>query len=255
MAAMVLLARRQRDGWLWEFAHDWLPAVFFFTVFEEVAFLSLAIRSTWQNPYLIEWESALFAVSPAEWLHRWSSPWSSELLEFGYLSFYPLYPAVAGVLWLQRRQPSYAGAFRRLTDGLSVGYVVCYVTYLLFPTRSPSHNAAQDAPVAGAAAKGLFHSIVGWLQSNAGVHGNAFPSAHIMLAFTVLVFVGRYFPRYAPWLLLCVLLMCAGAVYDSYHYAVDVIAGAVVGTAVGVGFVGRRVTWLLVIGNWLGAID
>ncbi len=132
------------------------------------------------------------------------------------------------------------GGFRRLTDGLSVGYVVCYVTYLLFPTRSPSHNAAQDAPVTGAAAKGLFHSIVGWLQCNAGVHGNAFPSAHIMLAFTVLVFVGRYFPRYAPWLLLCVLLMCAGAVYDGYHYAVDVIAGAVVGMAVGVGFRGEK---------------
>ena len=50
-----------------------------------------------------------------------------------------------------------------------------------------------------------------------------------MLAFTVLVFVVRYFPRYAPWLLLGVLLMCAGAVYDGYHYAVDVIAGAVSG--------------------------
>jgi membrane-associated phospholipid phosphatase len=240
MAAILVFARRQSNGWLWEFVHDWLPAIFFFTVFEEVSFLSLALRGAWQNSYLVAWESALFAVPPAEWLHRFSSTWISELLEFGYLSFYPLYPVVAGLLWLWRREPGYAGGFRHLTDGLSIGYAVCYVTYLLFPTRSPSHNLEQTASVATAPPTGFFHSMVGWLQNNAGVHGNAFPSAHIMLAFTVLVFVVRYFPRCAPWLLVCVLLMCVGAVYDGYHYAVDVIAGAVLGMAVGVMLVGRR---------------
>jgi membrane-associated phospholipid phosphatase len=245
MAAILIFARRQDDGWLWEFVRDWLPAIFFFTVFEEVSFLSLALRGAWQNPYLVAWESALFAVPPAEWLHRISSPWVSEMLEFGYLSFYPLYPAVAGVLWLRRRRPSYAGGFRHLTDGLSVGYAVCYAAYLLFPTRSPSHNLEPTASVALPQPRGLFHSMVSWLQSNAGVHGNAFPSAHIMLAFTVLAFVVRYFPRCAPWLLVSILLMCAGAVYDGYHYGVDVVAGAVLGMAAGAGFVGRRVT-----GNW-----
>jgi membrane-associated phospholipid phosphatase len=240
MAAILLLARRHHDGWLWEFVHDWLPAIFFFTMFEEVSFLSLALRGAWQNSSLIAWESALFAVPPVEWLSRFSSPWFSELLELGYLSFYPLYPVVAGVLWLRRRRASYAGAFRCLTDALSVGYAVCYATYLLFPTRSPSHNLGQTTSVATAPPRGFFRSIVGWLQNNAGVHGNAFPSAHIMLAFTVVVFVVRYFPRFAPWLLVCVLLMCAGAVYDGYHYAVDVIGGAVVGIAVGVAFVGRE---------------
>jgi membrane-associated phospholipid phosphatase len=238
MAVILVFARRRRDGWLWEFAHDWLPLIFFFTVFEEVSFLSLALRGTWQNAYLVAWESALFEAPPGEWLHRYSSPWFSELLEFGYLSFYPLYPVVAGALWLGRNQAGYAGGFRRLTDGLSMGNAVCYATYLLFPTRSPSHNVGQDALVSRPT--GPFHFLVGWLQTSAGVHGNAFPSAHIMLAFTVLVFVVRYFPRFAPWLLLCVLLMCVGAVYDEYHYAVDVIAGAVLGMAVGVVFVRRE---------------
>ena len=245
MAAILVFARKQRDSWLWEFVHNWLPAIFFFTVFEEVSFLSLALRGAWQNPYLVAWESALFAVPPAEWLRHFSTPWFSELLEFGYLSFYPLYPVVAGLLWLRRRQSGYAGGFRHLTDGLGVGYAVCYAAYLLFPTRSPSHNLEPAASVAVAPPDGFFHSVVAWLQSNAGVHGNAFPSAHIMLAFTVLVFVVRYFPRLAPWVLICVLLMCAGAVYDGYHYAVDVIGGAAVGMAVGVGFVGRGVT-----GDW-----
>jgi len=41
-------------------------------------------------------------------------------------------------------------------------------------------------------------------------------------------------PRVAPWLLMIVVLMCVGAVYDGYHYASDVVAGAVIGMVLGV---------------------
>jgi len=237
--AIVVFSRKRHDGPGWEFAHDWLPALFFITVFEEVSFLSLALRGEWQNPVLIAWESALFALPPGEWLRRFSAPWFAELLAFGYFSFYPLYPAVAGVLWAWRRRPQFSGAFRRLTDALSIGYVICYATYLLFPIRSPSHNVGLET-VATTQSGGPFRFLVRVIQGSAGVHGNAFPSSHIMLAFAVLVFVFRYFPRLAPWILICVLLMSIGAVYDGYHYAVDVIAGAALGVAVGTAFVARK---------------
>lgn len=232
ITAIVLLARKRNDGPLWEFAHDWLPLIFFVTVFEEVSFLALGLRGAWQNPTLVAWESALFSVPPGDWLHRYSEPWFTELLEFGYLTFYPLYPAVAGVLWVVRRRPQYSGAFRRLTDSLSVGYAVCYTTYLLFPTRSPANEAGLDS-VSAPRPGGPFHSLVQGIQGQAGVHGNAFPSAHIMVAVVVLVFTFRFLPRLAPWLLACVLLMCGGAVYDGYHYAVDVLAGALLGIFIG----------------------
>jgi membrane-associated phospholipid phosphatase len=57
-----------------------------------------------------------------------------------------------------------------------------------------------------------------------------------MLAFVVLVFAYRYFPRAGPWLLPTVLLMCVGAVYDGYHYASDVIAGALLGLVIALVF-------------------
>ena len=49
----------------------------------------------------------------------------------------------------------------------------------------------------------------------------------------MLVFVYRYLPRVAPWLLMIVVLMCVGAVYDEYHYASDVVAGAAIGIVLG----------------------
>jgi membrane-associated phospholipid phosphatase len=240
-AALLYLARKQGEGTWWEFIHDWLPALFFITVFEEVSFLALSLRGAWQNPQIMALESAVFALPPGEWLRLFAPSWCRELLEFGYLSFYPFYPAVAGVLWWKRRRWPFAGSFRRLTDALSIGYAVCYATYLLFPVRSPTHNAGTAAGVS-APSGGPFHFLVNLVQARAGVHGNAFPSSHVMVACVVLVFAFRYLPRVAPWLLVCVLLMCAGAVYDGYHYTLDVLVGGVLGVAVGYGFLGAKAT-------------
>ncbi|MDR3747000.1 MAG: phosphatase PAP2 family protein [Acidobacteriota bacterium] len=228
---LVMFARKKGDSRGWEFAHDWLPAIFFISVFEEVSFLSLAIRGGWQNADLIAFESLLFAVPPIVWMHEHFAWWLVEFLEFGYFAFYPLYPVVGGLFWALRERPRFAGAFRTLTDALSIGYVFCYTTYLLFPTQSPANRLGvqQIATAHG----GPFQAAVHFIQNRGGVHGNAFPSAHIMLAFVVLMFAYRFLPKVAPWLLVPILLMCVGAVYDGYHYASDVAAGALLGIVIG----------------------
>jgi membrane-associated phospholipid phosphatase len=234
IALILLLSRKQHVGLGWEFVHGWLPALFFVTVFEEVSFLSLTIRGGWQNEHLIAFESLLFAVPPAVWLHQRASWWLVELLEFGYLAFYPLYLVFGGMFWAWRDRPRFTGAFRRLTDALSMGYVLCYATYLLFPTQSPANRLGVQQ-IAGTQG-GPFQAMVRLIQNHGGVHGNAFPSAHIMLAFVVLVLAYKFLPRVVPWLLVPILLMCVGAVYDGYHYASDVAAGALMGIVVGLGF-------------------
>jgi len=236
IAAILLLARKHNQGEAWEFAHDWLPAIFFITVFEQVSFLSLTIRSAWQSDSILAFETLRLRASPMEWMHARASDWLVECLEFGYFAFYPLYPVVGGLLWAWRRRGAFRGAFRKLTDTLSAGYVLCYSTYLLFPTQSPANRAGVQQ--IGSARGGIFQHLVRAIQNNAGVHGNAFPSAHIMLAFAVLMFAYRYLPRIAPWLLIPILLMCVGAVYDGYHYASDVVIGALLG--IGLGVAGRR---------------
>jgi membrane-associated phospholipid phosphatase len=234
---ILLLARKQGDGLGWEFAHDWLPTIFFITVFEEVSFLALSLRGVWQNPHLIAFESLLFAVPTAVWMHQHASRWMVELFEFGYFVFYPLYPVIGGMFWMWRRRGRFTGAFRRLTDGLSTGYAVCYATYLLFPTKSPANLlGVQQLPSVHA---GPFQAVVQLIQNRGGAHGNAFPSAHIMLAFVVLIFVYRVLPRVAPWILVSNLLMCFGAVYDGYHYASDAAAGALIGIAAGLLFISQ----------------
>ena len=43
------------------------------------------------------------------------------------------------------------------------------------------------------------------------------------------LFAARYALRYAPLLFALLILMCAGAVYDRYHYASDIAAGLLIG--------------------------
>ncbi len=79
-------------------------------------------------------------MPPALWMHGRAATWLVQFLEFGYFAFYPLYPVVGGIFWGWRERPPFANAFRRLTDALSVGYVICYATFLLFPVRSPANS-------------------------------------------------------------------------------------------------------------------
>jgi membrane-associated phospholipid phosphatase len=231
LAAILVTARQRGKGKGWEFAHDWLPAVFFITVFEEVSYLSLTVRHGWKNEHILALEEMVFGAVPMAWMHARAQAWLIEFLEFGYFAFYPLYPAVGGLFWAWRERGPFRGAFRRLTDSLAVGYVVCYASYLLFPTQSPANRAGVQQ--IGSGQGGIFQHLVRMVQNHAGVHGNAFPSAHIMLAFVVLMYAYQHLPRAAPWLLLPILLMCVGAVYDGYHYTSDVVAGAAIGLALG----------------------
>ena len=149
VAAILLLARQRRDGTAWEFAHNWLPAFFFITVFQEVSYLSLSLRSGWNDPYVFLADGLLFNGPPAVWMHAHAATWLIQFLEFGYFAFYPLYPVVGCLFWIWRERQPFANAFRRLTDALSVGYLVCYATYLLFPTRSPANNLGVQQFAAG----------------------------------------------------------------------------------------------------------
>lgn len=212
----------------WRVVHDWYPMLLFIVVFEEVARLSMAFVPRWQDGILLRMEGAMFAQPPTEWLARFRQPLLIELLEFGYFSFYWMLPLVGIVLygrgWKKVRQIL---PFRRWMDALAIGYVVCFTTYLLFPTEGPAHTLGRQPTEVS----GPFRWLVLLIQRHGGVHGNAFPSGHVMAATICVLAALRWAPRLGRWLIAPLLLMCIGAVYDSYHYVSDVVAGLVLGAA------------------------
>jgi membrane-associated phospholipid phosphatase len=230
ISALVWAAKFKKSR-TWSFLHDWYPVLMFIVLFEEVARLSFLVRDDWQDAYILRLESWLFREPPTVWVERFASTLLTEILEIGYFSYYLFFLIVGGVLYLrfprQGNLDRSGDPFQQLLTAVVVAYFICYGFYIAFPTEGPARTLAHlhSTPLPG----GPFQWLVQTLQRHGGVHGNAFPSAHIASAMASLIIAWRYAPRLAIMLLPFFLLMCVGSVYDRYHYVSDIVGGIVVG--------------------------
>lgn len=227
LAGCLVIAGLQRmatRSLSWQFLHDWYPLLAFIVCFEEVSRLSFLFRDGWQDHYLLAFEARVFPVPPTVWLGQHGSPLLTELFELGYFSYFILLVIVGGRFYAIENWR----AFRQVMDATVFSYLLCYLFFLAFPTEGPAHTLAalHNFPIPSG---GPFHFMVGLIQKNAGVHGNAFPSVHVAGATVSLFFAWRYAPRLGLALTPLVILLCIGAVYDRYHYVSDVFGGAVFG--------------------------
>jgi membrane-associated phospholipid phosphatase len=219
--ALVQLAPRSPN---WAFLHDWYPVAMPIVTFEQVSRLSLTLRSGWQDHYILNLESHLFPIPPTVWLGQHATGWTTELVEIGYFSYFVLLMIVAGTLYVRAdRRP-----FRQTMDASVLSYLLCYVVFILFPTEGPAHTLAAKYQFA-LPGGGPFHWVVLLIQKHAGVHGNAFPSAHVAGGLVAVIAAWRFAPKLGAALTPLMILLCVGAVYDRYHYASDVVAGLVFG--------------------------
>ena len=61
----------------------------------------------------------------------------------------------------------------------------------------------------------------------------SFPSGHTAMAFLFAVMVGSYYPKYKWWLIALAFIVGLSRIYIGAHYLSDVVAGALIGTGVG----------------------
>jgi membrane-associated phospholipid phosphatase len=218
VAAAVQAAHRR------PWAHAWYPVLMPLVTFPEVARLNLMFADGWRDAHLLAAEAWLFPESPTFWLRRMVPPLVAELFQIGYLSYFLLLVIVAGVL----RRRGEDAPFRGVIAASVLAYLLCYIVFLAVPMEGPVHTLRQlSGPPPF---EGPFHALVRLVQ-RAGVHGNAFPSAHVAGALPPVIFAWRHAPRLGAVMTLLIALMGLGAVYDGYHYASDVVAGVAVGAA------------------------
>ncbi|MBS1800399.1 MAG: phosphatase PAP2 family protein [Acidobacteria bacterium] len=143
------------------------------------------------------------------------------ILEMAYLSCYPLVPL--GVTAI------YAAGLRERINGfwlvLLLATYICYaVTPFVpaYPPRSLVNN--QPATVAPANKGRIFNR---WLLKHGSIHAISFPSAHVASAFAIALVLLHYAPYLGATFLIIAIMISLGAVIGRYHYALDVILGAV----------------------------
>jgi membrane-associated phospholipid phosphatase len=235
-AALVILllirAAEDRYDWLGVLRH-WYPLLVFFPLFAEMNQLVNMFFPFWANSWLINLDRALFGVHPTVWFETVATPALTELMVLFYLAYFLMIPTAALPLYVKKKERQ----FDNLMFNTSLAFYLSFVAFLFFPAVSPRITLAhlQGAPLQG----GLLLGLLNRVQSFGGIHGGAFPSSHVAVAFTVLLSAYRTERKVFYVLLPFVLGLAVSTTYCRYHYAVDAIAGALLGMIVVV--LGRRI--------------
>lgn len=200
------------------------------------------------------WEQAVFGCQPALlFSQNFSSPVLSELLSMGYVSYFPMIGAVS-FYYLWKR-------FDRLDYCVFVilaSFFLFYVIFIFLPVAGPQfyyeavgfdkiaqghfpnlghyflqHQEMVSIPGVDG---GLFHDLVQQAHDAGERPTAAFPSSHVGISVVLLWLAWERGPQekrawalFAP-LAVLTLLMFFATFYIQAHYAIDAIAGLLVGT-------------------------
>lgn len=209
-----------------------LPLFAFYGLYRQLG-LRLGMGVPWHDASFVRLEGdALWGES------MWSAgPLVGEWFAFAYMSYVPL--LVAASVALVRREPRAPGASaERLIRAVCISWAACYVIALLYPVLSP--RGILPAIQASRFGSGLATRLALLNQRHGMLAGASFPSAHVAATVVMLIVLRRArHVLFWPFAFLGMNLG-VGAVYLGYHYALDVVAG----TVVGVGAVVADVRWV-----------
>jgi membrane-associated phospholipid phosphatase len=222
LCAILWIARRHIDGVI----TDWLTIVAVPFLYAELP--SIHVGSL-HDALVQRWESDWFGASPAHVAAlRWPSHGLSELLHAAYLSYYAIIVLPPLVLYLKGDRAEFA----RVTAGLLTIFALCFAIFIVFPVAGPRYEwsappGVYDGPIR--------RFVLNVLEAGSS-KGTAFPSSHVAVAAAQSAMTLGWSRRFGVGLSVVTLLLAAGAVYGGFHYAVDAVAGGLIGCAVGTVF-------------------
>jgi len=147
------------------------------------------------------------------------------VLEVAYLFCYPLVPLGLLALYLTGQRSQVAGFWLVVL----VATYLCYVITPFVPAYPPRDLAGgQPAPAQTGKAR-VFNR---WILKHGSIHAISFPSAHVASTMAVSLVLLRYTPWVGLGFLFVSIWIALGAVVGRYHYALDVLLGAVTALAV-----------------------
>ena len=150
------------------------------------------------------------------------------ILELSYLFCYPLVPL--GLLALYA-----AGQRDHVASFWLVVLIATYLCYAITPfvPAYPPRDLAGSAPPA--AQTGKLRIFNRWILKHGSIHAISFPSAHVASTFAVSLALLHFAPVFGGIFLFISVWISLGAVIGRYHYALDVLLGALTALAVFLG--------------------
>lgn len=187
-----------------------------------------------RDAVLIRIDGALLGGVPSLWLEPLSTPWLTEVLQLAYFVYYVLPLILLGILHRPRprsannlrRTGSQEQAFDLCMVALLLSHYLAFIGYMAVPALGPRFALASlyRTELTGLLVAEPIRDLLNALE---GIKRDAFPSGHTSAALISLHYAFRFTPRLARYALPAVALMVLSTLYLRYHYAVDILAGAI----------------------------
>jgi len=222
LAGAVLLgaAVGTREGW-GRVVHGFAPLPVIITAFNLCGpVIEHANPARW-DAALAALDLQLFGPLVGAWRNALGRPaLLTDVASIAYASYYVIPFTMAVVLWRQRRK----GDFEDLVFTMVGTLLASYASYFLFPALGPRLPHDLEAEVLGGGK--VSAAVRAFVALSEGNRLDAFPSAHTALSLVFLVHGFRLFPRWRIPLAVGVAAIIFSTVYLSWHYIIDIAAGA-----------------------------
>lgn len=209
----------------------WYPLVLLPAAYAEASVLNVAVHG---GAYFDEWilraEVALFGTQPSQtFAGAVPSLVLSEVLHASYISYYLLIYGPPLLLFAYAvRAGTAPRQFHAALVPVMAAFFFCCLWFIYFPVQGPRY---LFPPPDGGLRCGPVCSLTRYILASGSSRGTAFPSSHAAVAVAQTAMGFFLLPRLSPLLLVLTVGLCFGAVYGGYHYATDMIVGAIVGLA------------------------
>ncbi len=221
-AVLVGAAFGTREGW-GRVIHGFAPLPIIVAVFNLCGpVIEHANPARW-DAALAVLDVRLFGSLVETWRNALGRPaLLTDLASIAYASYYVIPFTMAVALWRRRRRED----FDHLVFTMAGTLLASYASYFLFPALGPRVPHPLEAQVLGGGR--VSEWVRAFVALSEGNRLDAFPSAHTALSLVFLVDGFRLFPRWR-WrvaLTVAVSSIIFSTVYLSWHYIVDIVAGA-----------------------------
>jgi len=231
----VVGSARWPENRFFSFFRHFYPLLLYAFLYRESEQLNLMFVNRYLDSVFITVEEWIFGFQPAVvFMNAFPHPVVSEFFYMSYFSYYVMIAGVGLALFFRNREQ-----FWHYVAILSFVFYGCFLVFIFLPVAGPpafymeiprfvdQHQLAYyPLEFPPGTTSGPFFNLMKILYRFFESGGGAFPSSHVAAAFCVLFFSWRYLPRVRFLILAGTIALSVATVYCRYHYAVDVVAGA-----------------------------
>ncbi len=186
----------------------------------ETAYLNTPLFEKF-DPLISKLDQSIFGFQPSmEFSAAFPQAWFSELMHFGYFSYYFLTILTCLLVYIYNRK-----YFEYTVFMVTASFFIYYTVFILFPVAGPQfYFPVEDVKVPSGF---LFQKGVTWVQQIGEAPTGAFPSSHVGMSIIFLIILFKHFRKAFYYTIPLTIILCFATVYIKAHYFVDVIAGFV----------------------------